>query len=421
MHRWPSLVGIITGLPSAAPEAVLRHTNFEGAGQKVSTAPGSVASSSPIPLSEVRMRREEKHVAIDDMGQRRTTLDKDIKLWEHTMRQAEAALLSMSRENLAAQPVQQGSEIAPLPKGWKSTIDPKTGRLYYYKKEKSEKGGFKVQWHHPGLPAAALAKQDQVSQRGAPSRGSPGEPIAMAMASGTTPSSSPSSLSSYATGTAAAPSSFATSDGNMVSGAANSSTGHGTLSGKPMSLSAYEQDEFNERSEYFGPFRLDYSDHTIELPEWNIVVESPQRIPGRGNLIVGRANIVDHSDNSFVSGKNHRVVGHANTVAGGKGSEAYGINNVVIGGEENVARGVKVVVEGGYRNQASGRASAVGGGLKNRAEGEFAAASGGLVNLAGGRFSVVTGGQNNSARGRYSAVHGGTFAEDFTDRTGVGW
>merc|ERR1719191_1410324 len=61
----------------------------------------------------------------------------------------------------------------------------------------------------------------------------------------------------------------------------------------PPDLSAFEKDNFegnSELSEYFGPFRLDYSNHILELLGWNLVVSSPYSKPGLGNLVIGHAN-----------------------------------------------------------------------------------------------------------------------------------
>jgi len=367
------------------------------------------------------LQEEDKSAVVDQTIQRQASLDEHIKLWEHNVLQAKAAL-AMSKKKLASQEAkpkaiakvqeaQKDMEYTPLPldldwdnnvlqaeaalgmpkkklitseakidskgnakaqgvekdpeavsflKGWKSTRDPKTKHLYYYKKDAKEAGGFKVQWLPPrGPSSAALAKQDP-----------------------TTDSSDP--------------------EEDEVPHASNAHTA-ATLSGKPLALGAYEEDEFNPGgSEFFGPFRLDYSDHTVELPDWNLVVESSQNVKGRGNLIVGRGNSFDDADNSFVAGKHMNASGRANTLAGGNENSAVGRGVVVIGGEQNSAHGVNTVVEGGYRNSAMGRGSAIGGGYKNFAGGTFSSVSGGAGNAATGPVSVATGRRMNFARGEHA-------------------
>lgn len=186
--------------------------------------------------------------------------------------------------------------------------------------------------------------------------------------------------------------------------------GEGREDPLPKSLSAYEPDHYRPsyNSEYFGPFRLDYSDHTIDLSDWNFIVESESRIPGRGNLVVGRQNFVGDAMNSFVAGKHNTARGKDISVAGGIDNIAAGNAAVVVGGEENVARGNYTTTDGGYRNEAATGYTVAAGGTKNLARGLYAVASGGEDNIAIGPASVVTGGRANEGLGSYASVHGGS-------------
>lgn len=379
------LLGLIVAQSSAIPEpgtmtraaSVLRHDDkmvTPSAINRLTTTVNSEASSL-LPLSQVRMRREDSansnlhrqhHAPVDQEKNHMEAIDKqrleqDIKIWE-----SEAALLrskkALDADTRSQRISSKSDQVAePLPKGWKAARDPKTWHLYYYKKDMKEKGGFKVQWQRPVQSSAALVKQQQAP---------PG-----------------------ATGA--------------------------TKSGKPPNLGAFEEDEFNTLSEYFGPFRLDYADHNIELPNWNLVVESPQDIPGRGNLIVGRENYLDHASNSFVAGKHMTVIGRDNTVAGGKDNFISGNNSVIIGGQQNTARGLTTFVQGGYRNEADGKSSSVGGGYQNLATGTFSSAMGGRDNIVSGYLAVGTGGRLNVASGNLAAIHGGDTKVDSKNRTGV--
>lgn len=176
----------------------------------------------------------------------------------------------------------------------------------------------------------------------------------------------------------------------------------------PDYLSAFEKDEYNELSEYFGPFRIDYSVHTIEVPGWNFVVESPAETPGRGNVVIGNQNFWADADNTFMAGKHHTARGRQLSVVGGKDNVAEGVGITILGGEQNAARGNLTVIDGGYRNEASGNYAVVEGGVKNVASGDFSSISGGQSNIAMGYASSVTGGKANEGIGKMSAVHGGS-------------
>jgi len=115
----------------------------------------------------------------------------------------------------------------------------------------------------------------------------------------------------------------------------------------PPELSAFEADHWNDLSEYFGPFRIDYSVHNIELPGWNFVIESPSETPGRGNVIVGDQNFVSDADNTFVVGKHHTARGRQISIVGGKDNVAEGVGITIVGGEQNAARGNYTVLDGG--------------------------------------------------------------------------
>lgn len=177
----------------------------------------------------------------------------------------------------------------------------------------------------------------------------------------------------------------------------------------PLELTAFETDHWNDLSEYFGPFRLDYASHTIEVPGWNLIVESRTYSPGRGNLVIGNQNFYNDADNSLLSGKHHTARGRQISVVGGKDDVAEGQGIVIMGGEQNTARGNYTVVDGGYRNEADSSYSVVEGGVKNAADGVFASISGGQENLALGYSSSITGGKANEimSMGKYAAVHGG--------------
>jgi hypothetical protein len=172
--------------------------------------------------------------------------------------------------------------------------------------------------------------------------------------------------------------------------------------------SAFEPDHWNDLSEYFGPFRIDYSEHTIEVPGWNFVIESPSETPGRGNLIVGNQNFYSDADNTFIAGKHNTARGFQLSIVGGKDNVGEGHGVVIIGGEQNAARGNLTVIDGGYRNEASGNYGVAEGGVKNVVTGDFASTSGGQSNIAMGYGTSVTGGKANEAIGRLSAVHGGS-------------
>jgi len=384
---------------------VVRHDNIGSSSTKpaglVSTAVGSMATSL-LPLKEYAVLRraddkKQAHAQDDASSQARSSLSqtedapadaakskqaalakkvadaKEVKMWEDNVKQAEAKL-ALARKKLNGEVHKQLIQKLrkhpprPLPAGWKSTKDPKSGKLYYYKKETaSEKGGkptFKVQWERPAAPqASGLAKTGQANTDLAHHE----EPD-----DGEDPDDAPD---------------------------------HGHL---PPSLSAFEEDHYNGLSEYFGPFRLDYADHSIVLPDWNMVIESPEQIPGHGNMIIGNDNYAADADNAFITGEHNTGRGFAVTAAGGKDNVAEGNGVTVIGGEQNVARGNFSVVNGGYRNEVDGSYSVVGGGVKNVALGNFATATGGQANLAEGLYSVATGGKSNEALGRLSAVHGGS-------------
>jgi len=171
--------------------------------------------------------------------------------------------------------------------------------------------------------------------------------------------------------------------------------------------SAYEPDYLHDNSEYFGPFVLDYNNHIVKLPDWNLIVQSQGNKPGRGNVAVGLDNFFYDGSNSFVAGRHNIVRGKYDAVFGGKDNAAEGDRAVVSGGQRNVASGAGTSSVGGYRNEALGENSAVIGGTSNLAKGKFSAVSGGIDNIAVGDFSVVGGGSGNQAEKWGSAVGGG--------------
>jgi hypothetical protein len=178
----------------------------------------------------------------------------------------------------------------------------------------------------------------------------------------------------------------------------------------PPDLSAFEEDHYEgntELSEYFGPFRIDYATHVIELDGWNFVVSSPGAKPGLGNLVVGHGNFYTDATNSFICGFHNTARGDGTSSIGGADNEAQGVGDVTIGGEDNMATGSYSAVDGGYRNEATGFFDTATGGNQNTATGNFAVASGGQNNYAEGTASSITGGRGNEALGVLTSIHGG--------------
>lgn len=173
------------------------------------------------------------------------------------------------------------------------------------------------------------------------------------------------------------------------------------------SLSAYEVDIHNpEESEYFGPFRIDYHDHTINLEDWNLVVESPREQPGRGNFVVGNQDFVADSTNSAVFGKHDTARGLSEAVVGFD-NVAEGEANSLIGGQNDVAKGNSTAVAGGYGNEAKGNFGVACGGDKDVAEGDFGVACGGHANDEVSKDGVAKGGTGNVVKGEGATVDGG--------------
>jgi len=171
--------------------------------------------------------------------------------------------------------------------------------------------------------------------------------------------------------------------------------------------SAYEPDYLRDGSEYFGPFRLDYKTHTVELADWNLDVESSQDLPGRGDISVGPHNYFFDATNSFVGGRNNIVRGNGAVIMGGEDNSADGTTVTVAGGSRNVAKGFGSTVSGGYRNEAIGSHIAVAGGVKNVAKGKYGSIIGGEDNEANGEESSILGGQGNEAMGHFAIAQGG--------------
>lgn len=176
----------------------------------------------------------------------------------------------------------------------------------------------------------------------------------------------------------------------------------------PHDLAAYELDIYSpEYKEYFGPFLLDYTKHTIELDGWNFVVMSDRNIPGKGNVIAGNENFAKHADNSFVSGANNMVTGHAVGVYGGDDNVVDGDGVVDVGGQENSAKGNFSVVDGGFRDEAIGQFSVVSGGSRNIVQASYSTSTGGSSNFVGGTDAGSHGGYGNEVMGDLASSPGG--------------
>jgi len=178
----------------------------------------------------------------------------------------------------------------------------------------------------------------------------------------------------------------------------------------PPDLSAFEKDNSQgnpEMGEYFGPFRLDYSRHVVDLEGWNFCVSSPASKPGLGNVMVGHDNFVMDASNSFIVGTHNTARGDGDAVVGGQDNEAEGTGDSAIGGEDNIVGGEYSVGAGGYRNEAQGFYDVTSGGTQNVAQGNYAVTSGGQNNFAAGIASSITGGKGNEAVGTLTAILGG--------------
>merc|ERR1712094_109214 len=108
--------------------------------------------------------------------------------------------------------------------------------------------------------------------------------------------------------------------------------------------SAYEPDPFHDKSEWFGPFRLDYATHTVWIKDWNLLVNSPKAEVGHGNFAVGPDQYLEHTSNSFIAGRRNVARGDGDAVLGGTANLAKGRGAVVLGGEGNVGSGKGSVV-----------------------------------------------------------------------------
>lgn len=169
----------------------------------------------------------------------------------------------------------------------------------------------------------------------------------------------------------------------------------------------FEPDPFRTSSEFFGPFRVDYKQHTLYLDNWNLGVGSGLLDrPGLGNLIVGNGHKFKGTFNSAIVGVNNTANGSYNFVAG-RDNFAQGRGSVVAGGEGNVALSSHTSIDGGEENVAKKFFAVVQGGYQNAAEAPFAVVAAGMYNWAGGNASSVTGGTMNSADAEFSSVNGG--------------
>lgn len=172
-------------------------------------------------------------------------------------------------------------------------------------------------------------------------------------------------------------------------------------------LSAFTPDPQDPYKEKFGPFLIDYTRHSL-ITDWNVVVNSPGEINGRGNLVVGENNFIADATNSFISGHHNTARGKDITVAGGEDNVAEDQASVTVGGQFVVARGNYSVADGGFHNQADGNFVVTAGGEQDRSKGEFSTAGGGESNMADGDGPTITGGKSNEATGTASVVHGGS-------------
>merc|ERR1719428_2128172 len=129
----------------------------------------------------------------------------------------------------------------------------------------------------------------------------------------------------------------------------------------------------------FGPFSLNYHDNTVELLDWNLLVDTdPELSSGRGNMALGLDHFFGYAKNSFLAGRHNTARGDNGAVFGGISNKVNEASSTVYGGEGNVASGWGSHVTGGFHNEAMfGQASAVRGGSRNRAEGNFGTIAGG--------------------------------------------
>ena len=177
-----------------------------------------------------------------------------------------------------------------------------------------------------------------------------------------------------------------------------------------------------------GPCKMIVKSDQVEFEGCNVFVKDGQAdnetggpTNGRGNLIVGYADLTGAGSHNMSVGTGHTfssygglVSGYANTVSekfasvtGGKRNEAAGYYASISGGHYNRAGGDSASVSGGQDNLAAGYAASVGGGYYNEAAGPYSSVVAGYNNTASGSYAAVLGGRYNTASGTRSVVLGG--------------
>jgi len=168
----------------------------------------------------------------------------------------------------------------------------------------------------------------------------------------------------------------------------------------------YEPNPIQPNSEFFGPFRIDYKEHTIYLEDWNFAIEAAYETPGWGNLIVGDNNDWLETYDSAILGEDNKAIGEFNFV-GGRHNVADGIGATVAGGEHNLAQSEFATLMGGRTNNVTAPYGVVDGGFHNGVSAAFASVKAGMGNVADGFYSSVVGGMMNVAMANSSSVLGG--------------
>lgn len=142
--------------------------------------------------------------------------------------------------------------------------------------------------------------------------------------------------------------------------------------------------------------------------------DTPGRMTGLGNLVVGYNELYSGEPVSWRGGSNNLIIGaeHAYTSFGG-----------FVAGRHNTLDAPSGSVLGGFFNTVSGNLSAVAGGTYNTGGGYAGAVAGGTSNSASGDYGTVTGGQGNSAVGNSASVSGGygNYASHYAAAIGGGY
>jgi len=152
----------------------------------------------------------------------------------------------------------------------------------------------------------------------------------------------------------------------------------------------FEPDPTGPSAEYFGPFKIDYSTHTITLNNWNMAIGTELKHYGMGNLIVG-------NNHSYQEARNGVILGDSNILKG-----SYGL----VAGQYNLAKGRGAVVDGGRGNKELADYGTVGGGSSNNVTATFGVVQAGEGNSVTAPFASASGGQDNLADGYSASVSG---------------